>query len=371
MKYSFFLLLTIFSLQSCAQKYALLVGTYDAANSSGIFVYDFDKKTGATTLQSNAVLPNASYLAISPNQKYVYAVSEKRDSAKLGGGKIAAFSFNKSAKTLTKLNDVSTMGNNPCHITTDNTGNFVVAANYSSGNFVMYSTTNDGSLHELKENIQHKGKSKDTTRQKEPHAHGAFFYTDYTQLYITDLGIDKTMCYQFENGKLKPHEIPSLNEKPGNGPRHLAIHPTGKYMYVLNELNGTISTYFRYNDSWEFLGTTFTEAPTYTGASSAAAIVISNDGKFVYTSNRATANDIAIFSCDPKSGALQLVAHQSSLGLKPRNINLDPTNQFLLVGNQDSNSIIVFKRDKKTGLLTDTNQNITVAKPACIQWIEQ
>jgi 6-phosphogluconolactonase len=355
-----------------AQSYKMLVGTYNTDTiKNGIYLYDFNKKTGASNLLTNIPLSNPSFLTVAPKSKNIYAVLE--NGAKTGySGSIAALQYNKKTNAFTLQNTVSTMGNNPCHIATDATGNYVVATNYSSGNFCSYSTNKDGSLNKLIQNIQHKGGGKDTGRQKSAHAHGAFFNKENTELYITDLGIDKVMCYKFDatNGSTKPAEFPYLELKPGSGPRHLAIHPNGQYMYILEELTAKITEYYRYNDYWQLLGSVYAEPPMYTGKSSGAAIIISSDGKFLYVSNRGTSNTIAIYKIDGKNGAIDLVGHQSSNGLKPRNMNFDPTNNFLLVANQDSNTIVVFKRDPKTGLLQDTNQNINVPKPVCITWME-
>jgi 6-phosphogluconolactonase len=362
----------IFCLYGNAQQYKLLVGTYNTdTTKNGIFLYDFNNKSGATRLLNNLPLSNPSFLTVAPQSNNIYAVQE--NATQVGySGSITALQYNKKSNVLTPQNTVSTLGNNPCHIVTDEAGKYVIAANYTSGNFCCYALNKDGSIGALVQNIQHIGTGKDTTRQKGPHAHGAFFNKENTALYITDLGIDKVMCYSFnkKNGEIKPAETPYLQLKPGTGPRHLALHPNGMYMYVLEELTAMVTVFFKYNNDWKELGSVFAEPPAYTGKSSGAAIVISNDGKFLYTSNRATSNTIAIFKVDSKSGAIDLLGHQSSLGVKPRNINFDPSGKFLLVANQDSNEIIVFERSAKTGLLQNFNQTIKVPKPVCIAWIK-
>ncbi len=370
----FFFLLCSVSLFNIlnAQQFKMLVGTYNTDTvKNGIYLYDFNTKNGESKLVHNLLLSNPSFLAVAPKSNNVYAVLENGSNAGYNGS-LASIQYNKKTNSLILQNTQSTMGNNPCHIAVDATKNHVVAVNYSSGNFCSYNTNEDGSLKALVNNIQHIGTSKDSTRQKNAHAHGAFFNKDNNELYITDLGIDKVMCYSFnqDNGKITPYETPFLQLKAGSGPRHLALHPNGKYMYVLEELTATVSVFFRYNNDWQILGTLLTEPAAYTGKSSAAAIVISKDGKYLYTSNRATSNTIAIFKVDQKSGAIDLLGHQSSLGLKPRNMNFDPSGKYLLVANQDSNNIIVFKRNIKTGLLENTNKTITVPKPVCITWLK-
>ncbi len=354
-----------------AQNFKMFVGTYNTDTvKNGIYVYEFNKKTGNTKLISNLPLSNPTFLTVA-NNKNIYTVLENATAVGYSG-EIAALDWSSKNNKLTILNKVSSMGNNPCHIVTDYNSNYAVAANYTSGNFCIYKIEKNGNLGKLVQNIQHKGSSKDTSRQQSAHAHGVYLNSDNTQLYVPDLGMDKVMCYNFDanTGATSPFELPFLEMNPGSGPRHLAIHPNGNYMYVIQELTGKVNVYYKYNNHWVFLDAFHSEPNAYTGKSSGAEIIISKDGKFLYVSNRGTSNTIAIFKVDSKTGAIDLLGHQSCMGLKPRFMNFDPSNNFLLVANQDSNNIIVFKRNAKTGMLIDTKQNIIVPKPVCIAWVE-
>jgi 6-phosphogluconolactonase len=373
MKTLFLFILLFFSIISKAQYYRMLVGTYNTDSvKNGIYLFEFNKKNGASKLLDNISLSNPSFITVAPKTKNIYSVLENATNTGYSGS-IAALQLNKKENKLVLQNTVSSLGNNPCHITTDATERYVVVANYSSGNFCTYSTNKDGSLENLVQNIPFIGSSKDTTRQKAPHTHGVFFNKENTALYVTDLGIDKVMCYNFNsnNGINSAMQQPYLEAAPGSGPRHLALHPNGKYMYILQELTAMVSIYYQNKNEWVFLKNVLAQPINYTGKASGAQIIISKDGAFLYTSNRGTSNTITIFKINKKNGALTLVGHQPSNGLKPRNINFDPSGNYLLAANQDSNTIVIFKRDKKTGLLEDTNQNIQVPKPVCITWVEQ
>ncbi len=352
-----------------AQQYYMLVGTYNSPQSEGIYVYKFNSDSGTAYPVSMVKTSNPSYLAVSPDNKYVYAVGE--NAAVQGkGGQVSSFVFNKKTGVLTFINAQSSSGNNPCYVATDAKGKWVITGNYSSGNLSVLSAKK-GKLSVL-QSIQHEGSGPDTSRQKSPHVHGVFPQKNSPYVYITDLGTDKVNSYYQNNktGKLSLVAAKTITMSPGSGPRHLDFHPNGKYMYVLNELSNGVSV-FKDTATSDFLEIqTLSVLPlTFKGKSTAADIHVSPDGKFLYTSNRGTSNTIAIFSIDAQTGMIALVDHQYTEGETPRNFNFDPTGNYLIVGNQNSNSIVIFKRNKETGLLTDTGNRISVGKPVCIKWI--
>jgi 6-phosphogluconolactonase len=191
-------------------------------------------------------------------------------------------------------------------------------------------------------------------------------------LYVPDLGLDKVMMYNLDTktGKLKDADVPYVMTEPGAGPRHLDIHPNGKFAYLMEELTGSVSAYrIEKNGSLILLQNISGLPRDYTGPMGSADIHVSPDGKFLYCSNRGESNTIGIFSINTTSGELVWVDHQSTLGRTPRNFNFDPTGNFLLVANQNTDDIIIFKRDKNTGLLTDTGKKIRIPKPVCLKWI--
>jgi 6-phosphogluconolactonase len=370
-------IILLFSLLYCINAAAqkenyLLIGTYTSGKSEGIYVYNFNSATGDNSLVSSVKTSNPSFLAISPNKKTVYAVNENADSTMhTVGGNISAFSFNKG--TLTEISKQPSGGKHPCYVEVDKTGQWVFAGNYTSGSIGLMHANKDGSLDSLKQVIQHTGSGPNKARQEGPHVHSTNLSADNKYLFVPDLGIDKVMLYNFDakKGKLTPAaKDPYMAVAPGSGPRHMSFHPNGKYIYLMLELTGKVMVFKRYggSDIGE-VQTISAQTENFNGAAGSADIHVSPDGKFLYCSNRGDANNIAIFSINQADGKLTLIGHQSTLGKTPRNFNFDPSGNFLLVANQTSDDIFIFKINKQTGLLTDTGKKINVPNPVCIKWI--
>jgi len=355
----------VLSAQKGKEQY-LVIGTYTSTVSDGIYVFKFNTETGENSFVSVAIASNPSFLTISPNKKFVYAVNENAP------GQVTSFSFDNKTGTLTELNQQPSQGKHPCYITTDNTGKWVIAGNYSSGTVAVYPVNKDGSLGKPTDSVLHEGSSVNTDRQEAAHVHATVLNKNNKTLYVPDLGLDKVMIYSFDTkaGKLKESVPPFIMTEPGAGPRHMDIHPNGKFAYLLEELTGSVSAYRVEKNGALSLQQNISCLPRdYTGPVGSADIHVSPDGKFLYCSNRGESNTIGIFSIHPSTGELEWVDHQSTLGRTPRNFIFDPTGNFLLAANQNSDEIIIFKRDKNTGLLTDTGKKIKVAKPVCLKWI--
>ncbi len=373
MKHKFYLtaLLSILGLITAAQEqYYLITGTYTGGLSEGIYVYRFNSGDGSYKEISHVKISNPSFVVVSPDEKFVYAVQE--DAASNGkGGEITAFAFNKQTGKLTYINERPSGGDHPCYVTVDKTGRWVVAGNYSSGSLAVLPVQPDGSLGVAASIIQHEGSGVNKPRQAKPHVHCTIFSADNRFLFVPDLGIDKVMIYAFDEatGKLEPAPQPFARSTDGAGPRHLCFHPSGKYAYLIEELSGTVLVFDQQNGTLKSKQRISSMPAGDTGFAGSADIHVSPDGKFLYASNRADANTIAIFSIHKKTGQLSLVGHQSTLGKTPRNFNFDPSGKFLLVGNQNSDEIVIFKRDARTGLLTDTGKRIKTGKPVCLKWI--
>jgi len=357
-----------------AKDYYLLIGTYTSGKSEGIYVYNFNTKDGSCSLANKAKTSNPSYLAVAPNEKFIYAVNEKADSTRFTTtGSVSAFSFNKKNGAMQEISTQSSGGKHPCYVSIDKTGKWLAAANYSDGSFAVLPINANGTLDAPSQVIQHTGKGKDEKRQAGPHAHSASFSPDNKLLFVQDLGIDKVMFYRFDEttGKLTTPEVPFFEAAPGAGPRHIDLHPTKKIVYLIEELSNTV-TVFKEEDHKAVSIQTISSVPAdYKGPSGAADIHVSPDGKFLYTSNRGSSNSIGIFSIDAETGKLRLVAHQSTMGEVPRNFSLDPTGNFLLVANQVTDNVVVFKRDIQTGLLSATGYQISVPNPVCLKWVSK
>src|SRR5215471_5128728 len=349
------LLLTAF-LFSDAQKNYLIIGTYTTGKSQGIYVYSFDSKTGDFDSVSMVKTSNPSYIAISPDEKFVYAANEN---AKNGnGGQVSAFSFNKGDGKLSFINQQPSAGDDPCYVSVDKTNKWLATANYTSGTLSVLPIIKSGGLDTAASVIQHNGYSVNTERQTSPHVHCAIFSTDNKFLYAPDLGIDKVMVYSFNPKSGDLTESGSIMTEAGAGPRHFTFHPNNKFAYLIEELTGTISAYRSVNGQFELIQNISALPVDYMGSIGSADIHVSADGKFLYGSNRGESNTIAIYKINQKNGSITLVGHQSALGKTPRNFNFDPSGNFLLVANQESDDIVIFKVDKKTGLLSDSGKRI-------------
>lgn len=355
---------TLFS-QSSNEK-LLIIGTYTSGTSEGIYVYKFNTETGDNSFLSSVKTSNPSYLVVSPDNKYVYAVNEDAP------GHITAFVFNKPNGRLLQRNVQPSQGNHPCYITIDKTGKWIIVGNYSSGTVALYPVNKDGSLAAPIDSVKHEGSSVNSERQESAHVHATVLSKNNKTLYVPDLGLDKVMMYTLDakKGKLKEADPPFVMTEAGAGPRHLDIHPNGEYAYLMEELTGSISAYKIESDGYLSLIQNISGLPReFTGTIGSADIHVSPDGRFLYCSNRGESNTIGILKINPGNGILDWVGDQSTLGRTPRNFNFDPSGNFLLVANQNSDEIVIFKRDKETGLLADTGKRISVSKPVCLKWM--
>ncbi len=351
-------------------KYHILVGTYTSTGKSdGIYVYEFDDQTGALSYKSKITgISNPTYLAVSPNRKQVYSVSEDKTQA------INSFNYDSKSGKLTFLNKLSTSGDSPCYVSVDASGKYVFAANYGGGSIVTFQIRQDGSIGSDSQFIKHEGSSIVKGRQSTAHAHSVVLSPDNKFLFVPDLGIDKINIYKFNPKKsapLSPSEPASVPVTPGSGPRHITFHPKNKFAYSIHELNGMITAFSYKKGVLKEIQTAPTLPEGFKGRISGADIHVSPDGEFLYGSNRGDGNDLVIYRIDQKNGRINFVGRQASLGRTPRNFTMDPSGSFLLVANQDTDNITVFKRDKKTGLLTDTGLKVdNIGKPAFLKFVE-
>lgn len=367
-----------------AQSYYLLVGTYtnmgsnsasppkDSTGSKGIYVYRWDAATGhARFLSHTTGVVNPSYLDIAPDKVHVYACTETRTA---GAGSISAFLLDRGAGTLQFINKEPAGGDNPVYVSVHRSGRWVAMANYTGGNLSVFPIRADGAVLPYVQNIQHTGHSINPVRQEKSHLHSVVFSPDNRTLYAQDLGEDSISIYGFDSGVERPLHVnePKVPITPGSGPRHLTFHPNGRYAYLIEELGGCVDV-FRYypgTGRLQLLERTAAHADTARGPFRSSDIHVSADGRFLYVSNRDGEGNLAIFAIDAAKGTLRTIGYQAVFGKEPRNFTLDPTGQFLLVANQDSNTIVVFKVDKITGLLHPTGERIEVPSPSCLKMVE-
>lgn len=350
----------------------LLVGTYADAQDNGIFIYRFDTKNGVSKQVSKIDgISNPSYLTVSPNERFVYAVSENEGDDALA----CSFAFDRKYGKLTAINSQRTRGGSPCYINTDASGRHIITANYSGGNISVFDTKKDGSLLPTEQVIEFNKSSNGAATPIASKLHCVMFSPDGKTLFADDLGKDKihkfTVDYSAKADSKSPFLKLSSPEafdiEKGSGPRHLTFHPNKKFAYLINELSGKV-TAFSYDKgnlkSIQYIASDVTEGINKKGS---ADIHISPDGKFLYASNRLKNDGIAIFKINTATGLLTKVGYQLT-GIHPRNFIITPNGKFLLCANRDSNSIQVFAVNKRTGLLKDTKLTIDVSKPVCLKF---
>jgi 6-phosphogluconolactonase len=365
-------LLAVFLLASCSsKKYYLFIGTYTNTTSKGIYIYDFNSETGeAKWLWNTDSVTNPSYLTISQDQKYVYAVNETNGA---NAGRVTAYSFDKKNPSLHFINTTASGGDDPCYLATTSDNKWLTVANYSSGTATVFPINEDGSVKPYSQLI-YDSVYKEPGETATPHVHETVFSPDEKYLITPDLGLDKLIVYQFDHSNEKPLVLTSQTfaiSPKGTGPRHVVFSQNKKLLYLLHEMGGSVTVYDYDNGQLKQKQDIATAPEGFSGKIDGAEIRISPDGKFLYASDRGDLNQIVIFSIDPGSGKLTLEGTQSTFGLHPRDFMIDPTGNFLLAANQDSESIVIFKRDKETGLLTNTGKQIHIPRPVCLQMIPE
>jgi 6-phosphogluconolactonase len=352
---------SLIQLKAQNNTYQFLIGTYTVnTTSKGIYSLNFDAENNKANLILAAdSLSNPSFIAFSSDKKFLYAVNESGEQSK-----VVAFQFDKKTAKLKKINSVSAVALGPCHITCSDS--HVFTANYTSGSVCVFERKPDGSLSEAIQFIQHQGKSINVTRQNVPHAHQTTLSPDGKFLLVNDLGTDYLTVYGYD--KNAKNDVLTLHDKmlvkPGSGPRHLTFSKNGKSIYLLQELDGTI-THLALNKGklTKMHETTIIRKKDIIAG--AADIHIDQKGKFLYATNRGNANDISCFKI-LKSGDLQFVQQISTSGNGPRNFAITNDNKFILVGNQKTNQIVVFNINNKTGELTENKNKIDLGAPVCI-----
>ena len=365
---------SVFGEEAKPEKLRVYIGTYNERGSKGIYRCELDLATGELTKPELAgEAKNASFLAIHPSHRFLYAVGEIDNfEGKKGVGGVSAFAIDPKTGDLTLLNQQSSGGAGPCHCVVDKAGKHVLSANYGGGSACVHPIEEDGKLGKMTSFKQHKGSSVNKQRQEAPHAHSINLSLDNQFAFVADLGLDEVVIYKFDGKKgTLTENLPSAAEvKAGSGPRHFAFHPKDKQAFVINELANTL-TVLEYNDKNGGLipaQTLSTLPEDFKGTSYTAEVVVHPSGKFVYGSNRGH-NSIAIFARNSQPGSWKFVGTQAK-GIKtPRNFNIDPTGKYLIVANQDWDSLIVFKIDQKTGELELTETKVDVPMPVCVRFM--
>jgi 6-phosphogluconolactonase len=355
-----------------AREFFVYFGTYTSAKSQGIYVSRFDSAAGQLSApQLAAETKSPSFLALHPNVRFLYAVEESSTVGGTGQGGVTAFGIEPGGK-LKVLNTRPSGGSGPCHLALNATGQWLIAANYGSGSVGALRVRKDGTLEAPACTVQHLGSSVNQSRQEGPHAHCANFSPDGRFALVCDLGLDKVMVYRLgaKEHVLMTNDLEFATLAPGSGPRHLAFGRNGKFLYVVNEMSSTVTTF-----SWEAKRGAMREVQTistlpekFAGQNSCAEIAAHPSGEFVYASNRGH-DSIVVFAADQKTGRLSFVEHEPTQGSTPRHFALDPTGGWLLAENQTSDSVVVFRVDTRRGRLQATGGKVEVPSPVCAVFV--
>lgn len=345
----------------------IFVGTYTQqlghvdGKASGIYTCRFDTETGAlTVVDSTTDIENPSFVCVSPDKKFVYAVAENGGTPQQPWGSVAAYQIKENGKLL-KINEMPSYGVAPCHISTDKSGKFVLVANYVTGNVATYSVQADGKLSDSLCTVQHPGKS--------PWAHMIVPTPDNASIWAVDKGADQVFMYQMgSDGKLKAQG--SVSTAKGAGPRHLDFNPVAQdHFAVINEVNSTVN-YYKKDAAGVVvrLDSLSTLPADFKADNSCADIHFHPNGKFLYGSNRGH-NSIVVYSVDTQTGKLTLLEHESTQGLAPRNFLVSPDGKWLLAANQNSGNVVAFRIDPATGMLTPAGKPSLVPTPVCLKML--
>jgi len=359
------------------RTYLFYVGTYteEGSKSKGIYAYRYDAATSEITpLGLAAETINPSFVAPHPNGRFLYAVNEVGNYKGPNSGGVSAFSIDQATGKLTFLNEVASRGADPCYITVDKTGKYVLVANYTGGSVAVFPVLADGKLGEASAFVQHTGKGTNPERQEGPHAHSIDLSPDNRFAMVDDLGLDELLVYKFDTskGSLTPNDPPYTKIDAGSGPRHFVLRPDGKFAYVISEMGHTVTVFSNdaANGKLTILQTITTLPKDFTGRNDDAEIEVHPSGKFLYASNRGD-DSIAIYAIDQSKGTLTQVAIVHTGGKEPRSFEIDPTGKLLFAENQRSDNIVVFKIDAKTGQLTPTGKVLEVTSPVSLKFVAE
>lgn len=346
------------------QATELIVGTYtEQGTSEGIYIFDFNEEDASFTPRDTiSDVENPSFLALGRGNT-LYAVNELGD----GRGTVSAFSSNDGVSQF--LNKLPSQGDSPCYVVTDKENNYVFVSNYSGGSLSVFRAGKSGSLEENIQHIQYQGSGPNKDRQEAPHIHSSVFSPDERFLLVQDLGADRITVYPFRPEKPQPldeEQATIVSTPSGRGPRHISFSPDGRFVYTIAELTSSVLVYSFHDGEMNLLEEMSLLPQEAEAKEGAADIHFSPDGKFLYASNRGTANELTVFSVNQETGRLKEAGKTSVKGEGPRNFVITPSGKYLLVANQKSNEIVVFERNPQGGKLIDTGKRIAVSQPVCL-----
>lgn len=351
-----------------ANRLLTLIGTYTGSRSRGIYAAWLDTETGRLEqVELTAEAQHPSFLAVHPTRDLLYAVSELSTPDGQDGGRLLAYRLDRAGGRLELIGEQSTGGGSPCHLSLDRRGRHLIVANYSGGSVALFPLKDDGSPQPPAQLVRHRGSGPNTARQEKPHPHSAWVDPQDRFVLVPDLGIDQVVIYRLDPEQSRLVEHGSGRLASGAGPRHLAFHPSGRYAYVINELDSTVTAFAWDPEQGSLVPveTLSTLPEGIAGTNWCAHVAVHPSGRFLYGSNRGH-DSIAAFSIDGATGRLTFQGCQPTGGKTPRHFALDPTGRVLLAASQESDRIVTFFVDPETGRLEPTGHATFAPTPVCL-----
>lgn len=353
-----------------AGKYIGYVGTYtgEPGGSKGIYALQDDGNGHFKSLGLQAEVADPSFLAIDPHHRFLYAATERGRPS----GFLNSYAIDPATGALRFINRVASNGTSTAHLIVDQTGRWLLVANYGSGSVASFPLKPDGGIGEMVDFHQHTGSSINPKRQKGPHPHQVVMSPDNRFVLVPDLGSDRLFSYRLDTktGKLTPNEPAFAQVEAGFGPRHLIFGKSGKFVYLLGEMGTKVITltYDTASGKMTPIQTIANIPHDFKEENNSAELALDESGRFLYASNRGH-DSTSVFSIDPRTGLLKLVQVEPTGGKIPRSIALDPSGRHLLAANQDSSKVTVFNRDQRTGRLSPNGDVLDIPSPVCILFV--
>ena len=346
---------------SSTTKKLMFVGSYTWKGNPGIQVYQYDPISGKSNFVRSVKVPNASYMVVTTDQKYIYVLSEEDRT-----GSVASYAIDQLTGNLTLLNKQNILGDGPCYVSYHAPSKTVYTANYSSGSVTVFKTKADGSLQPASQHIVYKGSSINKNRQEKPHAHCAVVSPDNNYLYVSDLGTDLINRHAIlSDGSIEEKPL-SYKVEPGNGPRHIVFNAKGTYAYSINEMKGTVDVFAVQASGLKKIQTLVADTVQTKEDHGSGAIQLSPDGKWLLVSNRITSDQVVVFAVQ-QNGTL-VKKHHVEVTKKPRFFRFDENGKFVLVAGQDSDKVQVFSFDAASGKMF-LQSTLDIPVPVCIEFI--
>lgn len=351
------------------------VGSSDGSLEHSIFLCEFDPGAGKfSIIDSFAGAVGPSYLAFSPERDYLYAIDDAVSDTILHYQSVSAFAVHRETSLLEFLNRQSSQGSGPCHVFCSKSGSHLFVANYNSGHVASFPLSDRGRISPASSVVTGEGSGPVQGRQEGPHAHQVMMDPDNNFLLVPDLGADKIQLFAFDEqaGTLvpNPHQ-PFLKLAPGSGPRHLVFHPSGDFVYVVNELNATVTacSYNRQNGALTELMTESTVDETHKGSKYPAAVRIDPRGNHLYASTRGEVSSIAVFEVGV-DGLVRRIQVEEDVPAWPRDFNIDPSGRYLIAAGERSNTIELYRIQQESGTLQKAGISASIPSPGCVLFIE-